>query len=88
MSKMIDDAVDELKRNKKDITALIMIADSEDFQIIKVGMHGASTQQMMALVGTLEMIKGDLLRTIRNGDGIVEDGKESPEDDDKDITLQ
>ena len=87
MSKMIDDAIDELKKHNKDITALIMIADSDDFQIVKMGMHGATTSQMMALVGTLEILKGDLLRTIRNGDGIVKDGEESPEDDD-DITLQ
>ena len=84
MSKMIDDAIDELKKHNKDITALIMIADSEEFQIVKVGAHGATTQQMLALVGTLEMVKSDLLNSIRNGDGVDE---EPPEDDD-DITLQ
>ena len=87
MSKMVDDAINELKKHNKDITALIMIADSDDFQIVKMGMHGATTSQMMALVGTLEILKGDLLRTIRNGDGIVNDGEEPSEDDD-DITLQ
>lgn len=87
MSKMVDDAINELKKHNKDITALIMIADSDDFQIVKMGMHGATTSQMMALVGTLEILKGDLLRTIRNGDGIVKDGEEPSEDDD-DITLQ
>jgi hypothetical protein len=81
---MIDDAIDELKKHNKDITALIMIADSEEFQIVKVGAHGATTQQMLALVGTLEMVKSDLLNSIRNGDGVDE---EPPEDDD-DITLQ
>lgn len=87
MSKMIEDAIKELERHKKGITALVMIGDSEDFQIVKVGMHGASTSQMMGLIGTLEMIKLDLIKTIKNGDGLVEDGDPIPEefqDDDDD----
>ena len=85
MTKMIDDAVDELKKHRKDITALIMIADSEDFQIIKVGAHGASTTQMMALIGTLEIIKSDLLQSIRDG-GALKDANDQTDDDD--ITVQ
>ena len=90
MSKMVDNAIRDLEIHKKDITALVLIGDAEDFQIVKVGMHGASTAQMMGLIGTLEMVKLDLIRTIKNGDGLVEDGDPVPEefqeDDDDDGT--
>ena len=88
MSKMIDDAIKELEVHKKSITALVLIGDSEDFQITKVGMHGASTAQVMALIGTLEMIKSDLIRTLKTGEGFVEDGEvpEEAQDDDDDGT--
>ena len=89
MSKMIDDAIKELEVHKKNITALVLIGDSEDFQITKVGMHGASTAQVMALIGTLEMIKTDLIKTLKSGEGFVEDGDPVPEefeDDDDDGT--
>ena len=89
MSKMIDDAIKELEVHKKSITALVLIGDSEDFQIIKVGMHGASTAQLMGLIGTLEMIKTDLIKTLKTGDGFVDDDDEEPPEefqDDEDGT--
>ena len=86
MSKMIDDAIKELQIHKENITALVLIGDAEDFQITKVAMHGASTAQLMGLIGTLEMIKLSLINTIKNGDGFVDDGEEPPEEfqDDED----
>lgn len=80
MSKMVDDAIKELEIHKKSITALVLIGDSEDFQITKVGMNGASTAQVMALIGTLEMIKSDLIKTLKTGDGFVQEGDPVPEE--------
>jgi hypothetical protein len=77
---MVDNAIRDLEIHKKNITTLILIADADKFQINKIGLNGATTEQLMALVGTLEMFKLSLIDTIQNGDGFVEDGDEVPEE--------
>ena len=90
MSKMVDNAIRDLEIHKKDITALVLIGDAEDFQIVKVGLNGATHAQMLGLVATLEMVKLDLINTLKTGEGFVEDCDEVPEefqeDDDDDGT--
>lgn len=75
MSAMVDNAIDELEEHKKEITSLLLIADTEDMQIFKLGANGATTQQLMALVGSLEMAKQNILDAVRDGiDGDEDDG--------------
>lgn len=80
MSKMVENVIKELERHKKDITTLIVIADTERVQINKIGMHGATTDQVMQLIATLEMMKLSLIDTLQNGEGFVEDGEPVPEE--------
>lgn len=64
MSKMVDNAINDLEQYKDDISCMVLVADAGDFGIMKIGAENASTAELLALVGSLEAVKLDILAEI------------------------
>lgn len=73
MSAMIDNAIEDLEKHKDEISALIILADAEDFQILKLGANGATTAQLLALIGGIERVKLRILDAIEQEEENTDD---------------
>lgn len=63
-SEMVIDTIKELANADNKISTLLVIADTEDVQMVKLGANWCSRQDLQSLLGTLEIMKSRIVTTL------------------------
>jgi hypothetical protein len=70
---MVDAMIDLLRKERKNLTSLLIIGDTEDKQIVQLLGSRVSRQELQSMIGAMELVKSRILTMLTEDDDEDED---------------